>query len=197
MTGKQVLNVLMHVWSLLSEAAVPAAVMGGIAVTAWRRIRATHDVDLLVSLDDSRFGEVFRILDKAGVHRKHVAPFIAVGDTRFIQFLYDLPDLEIDVRIDLLLADSPFERQALRRAVEPPSALGRGIRVLACEDLILFKLLAGRMIDRADAAYLLRVNRDDLDLGHLNQWAKSLSLEGELKDIWKEAFPDEPLPTPG
>jgi hypothetical protein len=191
MTGKQVLNVLTHVWTILADTGVPAAVMGGVAVAAWRRIRATHDVDLLIDLDNSRFAEVFRALDKGGVHRKHMAPFIAVGDTRFIQFLYDLPDLEAEVRVDLLLADSPFQRQALARAVEPKSSLGRGIRVLSCEDLILFKLLAGRIIDRADAAYLLRVNRDELDLAHLNKWAQSLAIEATLKEIWREAFPDE------
>jgi hypothetical protein len=146
-------------------------------------------------MEDSRFAEVFQTLDKAGVHRKHAAPFIAVGDARFMQFLYDLPDLEIDVRIDLLLADSPFEQQTLKRAVEPASSLGRGIRVLAYEDLILFKLLAGRMIDRADAAYLLRVNRGELDLAHLRNWAQSLRLDVELKDIWQEAFPDEQQPS--
>jgi hypothetical protein len=194
MTGKQVLNVLTHVWTILADTGVPAAVMGGVAVTAWRRIRATHDVDLLIDLDNSRFAEVFKSLDKGGVHRKHVAPFIAVGETRFIQFLYDLPALETDIRVDLLLADSPFQQQALVRAVEPRSSLGRGIRVISCEDLILFKLLAGRIIDRADAAYLLRVNRDELDLAHIDKWAKSLAVEEAFKDIWNEAFPDESGP---
>jgi hypothetical protein len=36
--------------------------------------------------------------------------------------------------------------------------------VLTCEDLIVHKLLAGRLVDRADAATLLRVNRADLDI---------------------------------
>ena len=44
------------------------------------------------------------------------------------------------------------------------------IDVLNGDDLIMFKLLAGRMIDRADAAMLLRENREAIDFGYLLSW---------------------------
>jgi hypothetical protein len=60
--------------------------------------------------------------------------------------------------------------------------------------LILHKLLAGRIIDRADAAALLRINRRSLDLDYLTAWTARLSLARELAEVWGEALPNEPLP---
>lgn len=70
----------------------------------------------------------------------------------------------------------------------------RPIDVLACDDLILLKLLAGRVIDRADAAMLLRENRDTLDFEHLRFWVARLDLTMEFTEIWGEAFPGEDRP---
>ena len=67
------------------------------------------------------------------------------------------------------------------------------VAVLTCEDLILHKLLAGRIIDRADAAALLRANRESLDLGYLRRWATQTGTPPELTEVWGEAFPGESL----
>jgi hypothetical protein len=50
------------------------------------------------------------------------------------------------------------------------------------------------MIDRADAAMLLRENRGAIDLNHLSHWVKRLSLMSDFAVIWNEAFPGESLP---
>jgi hypothetical protein len=71
------------------------------------------------------------------------------------------------------------------------------IRVIDCADLILLKLVSARIIDRADAAMLLRENRDAIDFTYVNKWASKLRIAGELAEIWREAFPDETLPVSG
>jgi hypothetical protein len=60
--------------------------------------------------------------------------------------------------------------------------------------LILHKLLAGRLIDRVDAAALLRANRPAVDLAYLLRWAEELDVMGDLAETWSEAFPGERLP---
>jgi hypothetical protein len=57
--------------------------------------------------------------------------------------------------------------------------------------LILHKLLAGRMIDRVDAAALLRANRQTIDLGYVERWARELKISQELVEVCKEAFLEE------
>ena len=61
-----------------------------------------------------------------------------------------------------------------------------------CEDRGPF--IAGRIIDRADAAALLRANRASLDLVYLLRWIGELDLVSEMAEVWNEAFPGEPLP---
>jgi hypothetical protein len=70
----------------------------------------------------------------------------------------------------------------------------RPIDVLNADDLILFKLLAGRAIDRADAAMLLRENREEIDFDYIAKWVTKLGLAADINEIWCNAFPDEALP---
>lgn len=68
------------------------------------------------------------------------------------------------------------------------------IRVIDCADLVLLKLVSARIIDRADAAMLLRENREAIDLDYLSGWATRLGVDRELAEIWSEAFPGEIMP---
>ena len=65
------------------------------------------------------------------------------------------------------------------------------IYVLACEDLIINKPLAGRIIDRADAAALVRANHETLDKAYFKDWIPRLRLDREFAEIWSEALPGE------
>jgi hypothetical protein len=60
--------------------------------------------------------------------------------------------------------------------------------------LDVLMLSSGRIIDRADAAALLRLNRTNLDLSYLLTWVNQLTLAAEWADVWQEAFPGEQLP---
>jgi hypothetical protein len=100
-----------------------------------------------------------------------------------------------DVQFDLLLAESELEKSAIARRVQRAlPGVSRPIDVLGCDDLILFKMVAGRMIDRADAAMLLRENRDAIDFEYVRDWTTRLDLTTEFSEIWIDAFPDEAPP---
>jgi hypothetical protein len=101
----------------------------------------------------------------------------------------------LDIQIDLLLAESPFHREALARRLPVRLAdVDLEISTLSCEDILILKLTAGRIIDRADAAALLRLNRADLDQAYLLKWVVQLKLNAEWAEIWNEAFPGERAP---
>ena len=76
----------------------------------------------------------------------------------------------------------------------PSSALGFDVAVVSCEDLIVLKLFAGRILDRVDVAELLRANRDALELGYLTGWIHQLTLERPFSEAWNDAFPGDALP---
>ncbi len=194
MHPEAILRTLRHVWLTLEPLGAGMALMGGIALAAWKHARATRDIDLLLGLPGGDPNSAIELLKAADVRRKHERPAVRLGQLDLIQFLYEPPETFFDVQIDLLLGDSDYFRESLRRRVSTHlPKLDIEITVLACEDLILQKLLAGRLIDRADAAALLRLNRDQLDLDYARRWARELQIWGSLGEVWEEAFPGESL----
>lgn len=190
-----VLNSLRQLWAALSPRNLPMAVMGGLALAAWKHARATRDIDFLIAIDPPSADELIRDLREAGLYPKHHPIVSQVGDTRFIQFSFRPDESNFSLRVDFLLADSEYHRTALsRRRVVSLPGIDTEIAVLSCEDLILHKLVAGRMMDRADASSLLALNRQSIDFEYLAKWTKDLNVSDEYSEVWKATFPDEPLP---
>jgi hypothetical protein len=118
-----------------------------------------------------------------------------VGEHCFVQLLFTPPGEFYDVQLDLLLAESELQKSALAQRVRRDvPGISHQVDVLNCDDLILLKLVAGRLIDRADAAALLRENRNAIDFGYLLSWIARLDLTTDLAEIWREAFPGEDVP---
>jgi hypothetical protein len=195
MAAKVVLAALGHVWTTLEPTRCPRALMGGLALSFWRHVRSTQDVDLLIDPGPAGVEALLEALRQAGVRTKHQPPVSDLGSVRIVQLLYEPKAAFLDIQIDLLLAESSFHREALARRVPVRlSDVEFDLCTLSCEDILILKMNAGRLIDRADAAALLRLNRAGLDLPYLLKWVAQLNLAAEWTEIWSEAFPDEPVP---
>jgi hypothetical protein len=169
--------------------------MGGISLAAWNHIRTTRVVDLPMAVDRAAIEPILNTLRLHGCRPKRSPPLITVGDHHFVQFLYTPPGEFYDVQFDLLPAESDLQKSALaRRVPRDVPGIRRPVDVLHCDDLILFKLVAGRMIDRADAAALLRENREVIELDYLLSWVAQLNLTEEFAECWREAYPGEVPP---
>lgn len=193
MVADVLLSTLGHVWRTLDAAQMNLAVMGGIALASWKYVRATRDVDLLVGLESKTVDDLLHVLRSAGVRPRRRPPVTSLGRLRVIQCVYEPPQSFMDLQIDLLLAECSYQLQALTRRV-PQHFAGLPMSVLACEDLILHKLMAARIIDRVDCSSLIRLQRDRLDWIYLRTWAATLSVSDGLSEAWQEAFPSEELP---
>jgi hypothetical protein len=137
-------------------------------------------------------------LAAAGYRSKRRDPLIRLEDAAFIQLFYEPPGAVLEIQIDLLLAESAFQRQAVERRVTlPASEMGFQADVVSCEDLILLKLIAGRILDRVDAGELMKANRDSLNLNYLQGWVAKLKLERAFAEAWADVFPGTTPPPPG
>jgi hypothetical protein len=192
MAAEWLLITLRHLWRLLQSLDAPAALMGGLAMSVWKHVRSTRDVDFLLGVEISQVNAFLEKMRVAGFRSKNEPPVVSLGKLKILQLLYEPPDSFMDMQVDLLLADSPYLRQALDRrikAVLPDSDVQ--VDVLTCEDLILHKLLAGRLIDKADVAALLSHASGNLDRKYLNKWFCTLNLEADFSAIWQEVFPGQ------
>jgi hypothetical protein len=170
--------------------------MGGLAVAAWRHARATHDVDMLVCVDPPPPDQLLRWAQEVGFRPKRFPALVEIPPHRFYQLMLTPKGMYLDIQVDFLFAETEFLRNAVDRAItsDVPS-FGKEIKIVSCEDLIVLKLSADRILDRMDVRYLLEYNRETLDFAYLTRWINRLRLQKEWIEWWDLAFPGEPAPT--
>lgn len=169
-------------WPTLADAAqvfaargIRFAVIGGLAVSLRGQPRMTVDVDLVVLADIDQAMQLVRELE--------ATPFepLFSGVEEVITRAYILPlrHRMTGIRVDVAIGMSGFERQAVGRAV--PVAIGDlSVPVVAIEDLLVMKALAGRPQDEQDIRGLIAANGDAID------WPGCLALArrlGEAVDV--------------
>ncbi len=187
-----IIAALAHVWQVLGAFNAPMAVAGGIAVGIWKCPRSTHDVDLLIAIEPPDLKALLAALGSAGMLPRTATIPVELGDLRMALLSYEPPGSYLTLHINLLFADSEYHRQALSRVV--PVTIPDGpvlVNVLSCEDLILLKLLAGRLIDQADVVSLLQANIGELDRTYLADWARRMGVFDHLAELWIRALPQE------
>ena len=195
MAGEGVVATLRAGWDALATVDAAKAVTGGLALTAWKHARYTRDADVLVAIDEQRFGELLAALTAAGFRARHSPPLRMIDGQGIAQFTFQPAEALMPFQFDVLIVTSGFQREAVRRAVPWPLAgPGGDVLVVRPDDLVVIKLQAGRIIDRADAAMVLRENRDEIDFQRLHHEIACHGLAADYRDIWREAFPTEPLP---
>ena len=169
MASEGVLATLRAGWDAIRTIAAPKALIGGLALSAWNHARYTRDADVLVAIPPEQVAGLAAELLKAGFRARHDPPLRIIDGQGIVQFTFQPADALMPFQFDVLLATTPFQRESLARAV-PRRLPGddTAVAVVRPDDLIVIKLLAGQMIDRADAAMVLRENRDDIDFDHLH-----------------------------
>ena len=198
MASEGVLATLQASWKALAAIDAPKAVIGGLALVAWKHARYTRDADILIAIEPGRIDELIVALTKAGFQPRHTPPLRVVDGQGIVQFIFQPADALMPFQLDLLLVNGDFQRTAVTRAVSWPIRQAEApVRVVRPDDLIVIKLLAGRIIDRADAAMILRENRDEIDFTRLHHEVTCQGVAAEYQEIWREAFPDEVVPELG
>jgi hypothetical protein len=153
---------------------VAYALAGGWAYSALVEPRATTDIDLLILLEPPSRDQVQTLVsslfDSTVIHP---APMVFQGIS--IWRIVGIRSHQ-EVIVDFLLADSNYLHIALerRRSV----AFGAlQVPMLAIEDLIILKMVAGRLQDRADLEKI-RARQADLqvDWTYVERWKTMLGL---------------------
>ena len=140
-----------------------AALIGALAAARYRRdARMTTDVDLLVAaIGDlparlAADGYEVRAMTEPGEQEPYLVFVRGHG-----------------VRVDVMAAETAFQRSALERAVDG---------TITVEDVIVFKLLAWRPRDQDDVASILAAGHA-LDDAYIQQWVD----EWVVNDRWAQA----------
>ena len=143
--------------------------VGGLAVAAHGQPRATADVDLMIAVDISR--ALLLVEDLA------TSPFRPLFDdiAKVVEasFILPLRHRTTNVKVDIAIGLSGFERQAISRA-QQLELLGVTLPVATPEDLIIMKVLAGRAQDDQDVRGLAIAQGNRLDWEYCQQVGNEL-----------------------
>lgn len=152
-------------------------VIGGLAVMVVGEPRTTADADAVVFASQAEVEDLIRRAAEAGFDvREDVerARLATTGTIRLRRGRFQL---------DLITASLPFEEAAFRRA-SMHELFGVRLPFPSAEDLILFKVLAGRDKDMLDAAGVARRHRGRLDRTYLEDTLRSICDRAEDIRPW-------------
>lgn len=163
---------------LLARCAAPHALIGGLAVGVHTQARATKDIDFAVSADEARAAQIVSAMQAEGFAARGAG---APGPGSVVRFSRTGDD-GVERWIDVLFAGTPFEERAIARS-SPIEVLGHEVNVVCVEDLLVYKLIAGRPQDVADAVQLLETHGERLDRPYLDASLAEWELQDELRRV--------------
>lgn len=144
--------------------------IGGQAVLLHGRPRLTEDIDVTLGTGPDGWRAVREICDELGLTPLPEDPEGFARET----FVLPARHAGTGIRVDFIFSTTPYERQAIARAVVV-TLEGVSVPFATAEDLILHKLFAARPRDLEDVAGVVRRKGPDLDWGYLERWAREFA----------------------
>jgi hypothetical protein len=155
--AEQLLPVLDRLAQILNDRRVAYALIGGLAAALRGPIRATRDIDLLVSIPQLELPDVLNALVQGGFVLNVEQAISVWNRDHLLDFACG------SVRVDWLKPVLPAFERILGRARWEQIG-DRAVRVADAEGLLLLKLMAFRPRDQEDIKGILAANQGALDL---------------------------------
>src|SRR4029079_4602467 len=157
--SQKILEALADLAKALQRIEAPSMVIGGIAVIAHGVARQTVDIDATILATLLETSQILAVLAGCSIHPR-IADVLEFAERSQVLLLVHE---KTRVTLEISLAFSSFEQEALERAVEVDFG-GVRIPVAIPEDLVIYKALAWRDQDRYDIEQLLTLHGDRIDL---------------------------------
>jgi hypothetical protein len=161
---------------------------GSMASNYWGVPRTTHALDFVVRLSAADVPAVIRAFGN-DFFLQESAVRAALSPPCQFNALDNASALKVDFWV---LRDNPFE-QAMFARRRPVSLFGEPAWIASAEDVLLHKLywdaLTPSERQRGDAAGIVAVQRDHLDMAYLRPWARTLGVEARLDDLLRGNIP--------
>lgn len=156
---------------------IPYMVIGGQAVLVYGEPRFTKDIDITLGVGAQDAEKILNILTQIGFQPSKEDPI------EFAKRTFVLPsvDTETGIPVDFAFSFSEYEAQAIARAkpIQFGSVL---VRIVALEDLIIHKVVAGRPRDLEDVNVLLEKN-PTCNLKYILNWLKQFDEGLEMNTV--------------
>ena len=185
MSQQQLLGSVVEVLEALG---IDYMITGAVASSMQGSPRATHDIDILVCLNE---GDPVKMLEAFPPPEFYLSE-TSIHDAIKTGGTFNLLEPQSGLKVDFwILTDDRFDKSrfARKQAVE---FHGMKLKVSAPEDTVLMKLKWAKMMGGSekqfsDALNIYELQFDRLDLEYLSHWARELDIEALLKRVKEEA----------
>lgn len=147
----------------LTKAHVPYMIIGGQAVLLYGDPRLTRDIDVTLGVDVDQQAQIVDVVKNMGL-----TPLVTPETFTTQTMVLPCHEPSSGIRVDFIFSFTPYERQAIDRAVSV-AIRNAQVRFASAEDLIIHKMLAGRPRDDEDITGILLKQRR-LDLAYIRHW---------------------------
>jgi hypothetical protein len=182
-SAKTAAQVARAIANALERRKIPYAIGGAIALGFYAPPRATLDVDVNIFVSPGpAFAKALGALKDSGFVAETDAAILLRQAQEEGQFRGRLEG----IRVDVFIPTVPFYKE-LKRRVRNAVLLGRPIKILSPEDLLVLKLMFFRRKDLADAEAVLRDQGTALDRRKVrDRLVKLVTEEDERVRAWDD-----------
>ncbi|MEA3439103.1 MAG: nucleotidyltransferase [Chloroflexota bacterium] len=164
----------------LLDSGFQSIVIGGVAVGIWGEPRVTRDIDLKVLFSRSEADRLLEILSDE--YLSLIPNPLEALKKQALVFVKD----EYGTRLDLLLADTPYDVIAIERGKEIVIQSETHIRVCSPEDLIIYKMISNRLRDHEDVRGIIRRQGNLLDDEYVLDWLRQFEQALDISGLTEE-----------
>lgn len=181
-------ELLKRVIQALEDAGIEYMVTGSTASSLQGEPRSTHDIDLVVAIEQSDVKELLDAFPPPDFYLDEDS----ILDALSRQGMFNLIDVNEGEKVDFwILTNDAFDQSRFaRKCVE--EVMGVRMCVSSPEDTVLAKLRWAKLSGGSekqftDALRVYEVQRERLDMDYLHYWAKALEVEPMWQRLREEA----------
>jgi hypothetical protein len=173
-------NTLLKITKIFDKSEIPYMLIGGYAMVIHGFPRLTQDLDISLGIDTEHIDKVLEAVKK-DFKTLVKDPVAFARDTNVLL----LQDVETGVRIDLVFTFIEFERKAIDGADEI-SFMDEKIRCVSIDNLIIYKMLAGRERDKEDVEMILAERLNLVNMNKISDTINEMSaiLQNDSYKAW-------------
>ena len=162
----------------LDEDKIPYMVIGGQAVLIYGRPRLTQDIDITLGADTDKFQIIEKVCKKLGLRILPENPEAFAKETKVLP----AEEPKSKIRLDFIFSFTPYEAQAIKRA-KKVTIDNYPVKFASCEDVIVYKMVAGRAVDEEDVRSILVKNKKSINFKYVKKWLSGFGKLSEHKGI--------------
>lgn len=173
---------------LLEQKVTSYAITGSIASTYWGIPRFTHDLDVLVFIDQDQVRDLVASIS----HPYYVSEQAALDAVR-AGSMFNVIDTGGDFKADIWVSKGdPFNQAMLARRQRVQLMTGLPVYLASPEDVLLHKLVWHTITPSerqlADASGIAQVQAGSLDLDYMRHWATQQGTSQLLEEVLRGKY---------